>query len=71
MRKHQRNREQEDANMGARRKLNQAYVCGSLIVAGLIGLATESWLVFIVVLGISLALNLYSGEIRAGKGGRR
>lgn len=57
--------------MGARKKLNQAYVTGSLLVAGVIGLATESLVVFIVALAILLVGNLYTGEIRPGKGGRR
>lgn len=36
--------------MGVRQKLNSSYANGSLLVAGLIGLLTQSWLIFFVAL---------------------
>ena len=50
--------------MGARQKLNTAYVNGALIVAGTIGLAADSWLVFLVILAVSLGCACHSGDIR-------
>ena len=50
--------------MGARHKLNQAYFNGSLIIAGVVGLATESFGLFVVVLGVLIMCNMHSGEIR-------
>jgi len=50
--------------MGARQKLNRAFFNGSLVVAALVGLATESWLAFALVLGVLLASNLICNEIR-------
>jgi hypothetical protein len=51
--------------MSARKKLNSAYVCGSLVMAGACGLFVGSWWVFIVVLGVLLACNFYEGNIRS------
>ena len=50
--------------MNARVKLNQAFVYGALIAAAVIGGATRSWLVFFIILGISVLANLHSGNIR-------
>lgn len=50
--------------MGAKRKLNQAYFNGSLIAAFVIGLLTQSWLVFGVVLVGMLAMNVAEKNIR-------
>lgn len=55
--------------MGARQKLNEAFVATSVIVAGLIAWAAGSWTVFFVALIFLLALNLIGGDIRL-KGGR-
>jgi hypothetical protein len=52
--------------MGAKKKLNVAYVNGSLLIAGLAGLAAASWVVFVTVFAISVALNWYAGNIRQG-----
>lgn len=57
--------------MGARHKLNQAFVNGALIVAGLIGFATQSLIAFLVVLGILLLLSTHSGDIRPDQRNRR
>ncbi len=53
--------------MSARRKLNQAFFTGSLLLAALVGLVTRSWWVFVLVLMVLLAGNLYSGDIRPPK----
>jgi hypothetical protein len=53
--------------VGARQKLNAAHWNGNIILAGLAGACTESWLVFFVGLGLLLALDLYSGGIRSKK----
>jgi hypothetical protein len=50
--------------MGARHKLNQAYFFGSLLLAGVFGGLTQSWLFFVLALFVLLAANLYAGEIR-------
>ena len=50
--------------MGARHKLNQLYVVGSALFAGLFGLLAESWLVFLGVLMAFLALTVHGGDIR-------
>jgi len=57
--------------MGARHKLNQAYFNGSLIIAGVVGMATESVGFFIVVLGVLVMFNLHSGDIRPNNKNRR
>lgn len=53
--------------MGARTKLNQAYVIGTLLTAATLGGLAGSWLVFAAVTGIGLAMNYISGDIRARK----
>ena len=50
--------------MGARQKLNGAYLTGSLLVAGLIGYAAGSLWIFIVAGVVLLASNLAAGDIR-------
>ncbi len=44
--------------MGARQKLNGAYLTGSLLIAGAIGVMTGSWLVFILAAIVLLAVNV-------------
>jgi hypothetical protein len=58
----------EGGNMSARKKLNTAYVTGSLVVAGFIGLMTQSLAVFVIVLAVLVALHFYEGNIRIDKG---
>ena len=53
--------------MGARQKLNRAFFNGSLLLAGIVGVFTQSWLVFGLTLAALLALNLWMGEIRPSK----
>ena len=57
--------------MGARQKLNRAYVNGALLCGGIVGLVTESWFWFFFVFFICLAGSYYDGEIRPGGGRRR
>jgi hypothetical protein len=53
----------------ARHKLNEAYGAGALGIAGIIGLAAESWTVFIVAAIVTLGLSVAGGSIRLS--GRR
>ena len=53
--------------MGARNKLNAAHMNGILIIAGLTGLLTGSWLVFVIGLVILVILGVHSGGIRPTK----
>jgi hypothetical protein len=50
--------------MSARRKLNGAHLTGSLVVAGLAGLATGSGAVFVAALGLLVAIDVVAGNIR-------
>lgn len=50
--------------MGARTTLNGIYVTLALAVAVLFGGLTESWLVFVVSLGVLIAMKVHSGAIR-------
>ena len=50
--------------MGTRQKINAAYLNGSLIIAAIIGLSTQSWWIFIASLLVILATSLYTGGIR-------
>ncbi len=59
--------------MGARHKLNQAYVNGAVIVGIAAWLITGSTIIFWAALLSCLALNLYGGGIRIrnpSRGGR-
>ncbi len=53
--------------MGAREKLNSAYIGGSLLIAAIVGAVTDSWFVFMLTAAILLALNVHSGDIRPRK----
>ena len=53
--------------MGAREKLNEAYVMGSLFLAAVAGAISGSWMVFIIAAAILLGLNLHAGDIRPRK----
>jgi hypothetical protein len=50
--------------MGAREKLNQAYLNGALAFAAVVGAVTQSWTVFWIAAIIVVASNLHSGGIR-------
>jgi hypothetical protein len=55
--------------VGARKKLNGAFICGSLGAAAIAGLLTQSVAVFLIVAAVLVGLNLYTGEIRPNKKG--
>ncbi len=57
--------------MSARHKLNQSYVNGALLIAGVIGACTESWTVFIALTAIFIGLSIHAGEIRPASTRRR
>jgi hypothetical protein len=50
--------------LGAKHKLNAASVNGSLFFAGAIGLATESWGIFLLAFLIFVATSIWAGDIR-------
>jgi hypothetical protein len=50
--------------MSAKRKLNSAHFLGCLFVAGLIGLITQSFVVFLIMLASLLAAAYHAGDIR-------
>jgi hypothetical protein len=62
--------EQRRQQMGARSKLNVAFLNGSVFVAALVGLLCKSWVAFGIVLTVLLIGNFLMGEIRPGKRGR-
>jgi hypothetical protein len=53
--------------MGARSKLNVAFLNGSVFVAALVGWLCKSWAAFGLVLAVLLIGNFVMGEIRPGK----
>ena len=53
--------------MGARQKLNSGYFLGSVLLAGLAGWLTGSWIVLFFALAVLVAVNVNSGDIRLGK----
>ncbi|MBN8627375.1 MAG: hypothetical protein J0M17_18005 [Planctomycetes bacterium] len=53
--------------MGARQKLNRAYVNGAVLCGAVAGLVTESWFWFFFMLCVCLAGSYYDGEIRPGR----
>lgn len=52
--------------MGARSKLNFAFVQGALLAAAAIGLSMNSWSAFVGVAGILIAMQMATGGIRPG-----
>jgi len=50
--------------MGARQRLNSLYFLAVLIVAALIGSATQSWSLFLISATIMTVLMIYDGDIR-------
>lgn len=55
--------------MGARQKLNQAYLNGALVLAAVVGIATQSWAVFWLAVIFVVGSSFYAGDIRPN--GRR
>jgi type IV secretory pathway TrbD component len=52
--------------LGAKQKLNEAYLTGSLLVAAAIGLGLQSWSAFIATAGLLIFLQIVEGGIRPG-----
>jgi len=50
--------------MGARQKLNQAHLNGVLMIATVIGVASQSWTVFWIAALIAIGCSLHTGDIR-------
>ena len=48
----------------AKNKLNGAHINGALVVAGILGLGSGSFLVFFIALAICLGVSFHSGGIR-------
>ena len=48
----------------AKHKLNGSYVHGALVVGGLLGLLSGSWLIFLIVAAILVATSIHDGSIR-------
>lgn len=53
--------------MSARRKLNQLYATGAAALAGLLGLAFQSWWAFGAFLIGLIGLNVWGGSIRLAR----
>lgn len=53
--------------MGARQKLNAITIQGCLIVSGIMGLVSQSWLVFLIAAVVSIGGSLAGGDIRPGQ----
>ena len=49
----------------AKNKLNQANFNGAVIVSGLVGLGSESFVVFFLALAVCLGMSYHSGAIRS------
>ena len=50
--------------MNARTKLNTAYFYGSILLASMLGAATESGVVFFLALTVLVGSSIYNHEIR-------
>ncbi len=50
--------------MGARQKLNAVYIYADLIVAAILGLAMQSWLMFLGSAVVMVAASVHTGGIR-------
>ena len=57
--------------MGARQKLNVAFLNGSLLIAGIAGTASGSGWVFVVALIVLVASNIFLDRIRFSKRDRK
>ncbi len=49
----------------AKSKLNQANFNGAVLVSGLVGLGSESFIVFFIALAICIGMSYHSGGIRS------
>ena len=50
--------------MGARKKLNAAFLNGAILLGVTFGLASQSFLIAFCVFALMVGLGLYSGDIR-------
>ena len=50
--------------MGKKNDLNEAFVTGSVILAGVLGLGAQSWSVFLGTLVLSVGLCIFTRKIR-------
>ncbi len=50
--------------MGGRKKLNILHLKFALVIAAAAGIATGSWLVFVLALGVVIGLAFYGRDIR-------
>jgi hypothetical protein len=57
--------------MGAREKLNQAYLNGAIVVAAIVGLVAQSWTLFWIAVAYVIASSIYGGGIRPKPGRQR
>ena len=48
----------------AKNKLNQAHLNGAVVVAGLFGLGSESFVVFFIALAVCIGMSFHTGGIR-------
>ena len=55
---------EQGESVSAKQKLNAACIIGSAIIAGLLGVLSQSFFVFIVAASIIIAVEIYSGSIR-------
>ena len=57
--------------MGARQKLNSAYINGAILMAVAFGFATQSFLVAFCVFALFVGMGCHTGDIRPAPGKRR
>ena len=57
--------------MGARTKLNRAFINGALLIAAICGYLSQSWNAFWITVAVLLILSVGSGEIRMANHKRR
>lgn len=57
--------------MGARTKLNRAFINGALLIAAVCGYLSQSWTAFWFTAAVLLLLSFGSGEIRLANHKRR
>ena len=49
----------------AKHKLNQAHINGALVLAGIVGLGSGSFVVFLIAMAIFLGVSVHTGAIRS------
>jgi hypothetical protein len=55
---------EEEVTLGARQKLNSIHILGAIGTAGLLGLATGSWVIAAITGAVVFGLSLHKGDIR-------